>query len=184
MNTITIESLQQLATELENNAAAQRSRLADLCATYVRLLAAAKPKLFNAMATCETDEAGSWDTSYPPKVTYTAHNGPRLLQIADTETQNVPTSSGFYYSWKRVTSYGGLWIDAGGHWYRCQESGTGRFGQFAAHPGDCDVRVALSWRVVAISDLELDELTLAEATLRRLSVPIATRTDSEQPALG
>lgn len=169
---ISISDLDSLAERLAAAQADRAKSLATLCASYVRLLRVAKPRLFQAMPTEYRDEDGHFDNSYPPKQRYRAHTGPRLLEIADAETEQIATSRGYYHTWKQVTTYGGLWVDIDGDWWRCTENGTGRVGQFAAHPGSCDVDVRLAWRKVPLRELEVDELELAEALLRRLATPV------------
>lgn len=169
---ITIETLELLATEIEADETAQRSRLARLCAAYVRILAAREPATFTRPATHYGDEAGHYDTSFPPDLEYSEHTGPRSILIVDSETDDVATSSGFYYSWRRVTTCGALTIGIDGKWYRSDETGTGRLGQFAAHPGHCDVDVTLEWSRESIDDVTTEELELAETKLRELAFPL------------
>lgn len=169
-----IEVLEGLATELEDQREAHRARLARLCRAYVRILAAREPERFQAAACHHGDEAGHSDSSYPPKQQYTDHTGPRLVSIKSRTTEDIATESGFYFAWRRVTTYGGLRVDARGRWWRSEETGTGRVGQFAAHPGDCHVDCAIAWETVSDDDVTLAELVTAETLLRQLAFPLAT----------
>lgn len=172
--TFTVEALEHLATELEGREQEQRQRLSRLCAAYVRIIAARAPEKFTPRATHHGDEAGHWDTSYPPKQEYSATTGPALIQVEERETEDVATEGGFYYPWRRVTTYGGLYVDMHGRWWRSDETGTGRYGQFAAHPGDCDVDCEIDWSTVDADDVTLAELGHAEAKLRKIAFPLAT----------
>jgi len=166
-----IEELEILATELEQNAAAQRNRLLRLCRLHVRILASREPALFERRATWHGDEEGHFDSSYPPKQVYRDHTGPRTIHLAARVTEDVATSGGFYFDWRRVTSYGGLHVRGDGRFLRSVEEGTGRVGQFAAHPGDTNVSCTITWSSIPEDDLSLDELTAAEKALRALAFP-------------
>lgn len=172
--TITIEQLETLATELETDVEAQRSRLSRLCRAYVRIIAAREPDAFEARATRHGDEAGHYDSSYPPKQVYSELTGPACILLASRETEDVRDegSSGYYYHWHRVTTYGGLYVDMHGRWIRGDETGTGRVGPFAAHPGDCGVDCTIEWSRVGDDDVTLAELVAAERTLRDLAFPL------------
>jgi hypothetical protein len=173
MNTITIEDLERLASELEANETAQRERLLRLICAEARILAAREPHLFERMPTEYGDEAGHWDNSFPPKKEYRCRTGPRLLEVRDNTTDDVATSSGFYYSWKRVTTDLGLYVARDGSIYGADETGTGRLGQFAARPGDCDVECTIEWSQRDRNDLTLDELREVESHLRALAFPLS-----------
>lgn len=62
--------------------------------------------------------------------------------------------------------------------YGCDETGTGRVGQYAAHPGDCDVDCTLEWMPRDLDDVSLAEIRLAEETLRELAFPASVRAAS------
>lgn len=171
---ITIEEIESLVTTLETEDTVRRAKLIRLISAYARIIALRSPGKFSRMATEQRDEAGHFDTSYPPKQEYTAHDGPRCIEIMDTSTEDVPTSGRFYYDWKRITEHGGLWVGMRGELYQCTESGTGRLGQFAAHPGDCDVEITLEWDLWSADDLTLTALEQAESTLRTLAFPLAS----------
>lgn len=171
MNTITIESLEQLATELEADQAAQRARLDRLIRAYARILAVREPHMFARKATEHGDEAGHWDSSFPPKQEFRARTGPRLLSIEAWDTEDVATSGGFYHSWRRVTTDGGLYVSKMGELYEANETGTGQLGQFAAYHGDRNVECTIEWS--RKSDVTLAQLTRAEEHLRALAFPLS-----------
>lgn len=171
MNTITVESLEALATEIEATEVEQRAKLDRLIRAYARILAVREPHLFVRKATEHGDEAGHYDNSYPPKQEYRAKTGPRLYCVEGWDTEDVATSSGFYYSWRRVTTDGGLYISKMGELYEANETGTGRLGQFAAHPGDCDVECEIEWS--RKHDVTIEQLATVEADLRKLAFPLS-----------
>jgi hypothetical protein len=161
---ITIEQLEALATQIENDNDTEHARLSRLCRAMVRILAARQPELFTRHATSVTDEAGHWDNSYPPNSErHYGRGAPRLLMIRDNETSDVPTSSGYYHDWRRQTDELGLWIARDGTWYGCDETGTGAVGPYAAHPGDCQRDITLDWIEVTPT---LADLRQAEPILR------------------
>ena len=168
---ITFEALEELATQLEADVEKQRQKLLRLCRGYHRILALRERQLFERKACHFGDEAGHYDSSFPPRLVYSERNGPRALRLAPRKTEDIPTSGGYYYSWRRVTTYGGLCISLHGEWLRSEETGTGELGQFAAYPGDCKVDCTIAWGQVGDDDVELDELTLAEEKLRGLAFP-------------
>lgn len=171
MNTITIEDLERMATELEANEAQQRARLDRLIRSYARILAVREPHLFERRATEHGDVAGHWDNSFPPKQEFRARTGPRLLRVEGYDTEDVATSGGFYYSWRRVTTDGGLYVSKMGELYEANETGTGRFGAFAAHPGDCDVECEVAWSPKR--EVSLKQLVAVESCLRELAFPLS-----------
>lgn len=171
MNTITIEALEQLAIELEATEAEQRAKLDRMIRAYARILAAREPHLFERKATERGDVAGHYDNSFPPKQVFRAKTGPRLLRVDAWETEDVATSGGYYYSWRRVTTDGGVYVSKMGELYEADETGTGQLGQFAAHPGDCNVECAIEWS--RKHDVTLEQLTLAEEHLRKLAFPLS-----------
>jgi hypothetical protein len=170
---ITIETLEKLATEIQHDQQTQRDRLVRLCVAYARIVGLAAPDHFARSPLHHGDESGHWDGSYPPSQEYSDYTGPRLIVVAKHEVEDVATSPGFYHNWRRRTTYGGLAIDARGYWYRCDESGTGRLGSYAAHPGDCEVSCTLEWGQVDREELDVAELQQAESHLRALAFPLA-----------
>lgn len=176
MNTtqITVEQIEHLATELEADAEENRSRLLRLIRAETRILAAREPERFTRRACHYGDEAGHYDNSYPPKMEYSERTGPVSITLTKSVTEDVATTSGFYYEWRRVCSSGALALDMHGRFWRSDETGTGRVGQFAAHPGDCGVDVTIDWSHESDDDVSLEELRIAEGKLRALAFPAAT----------
>jgi len=170
--TITLEALEALAAAAESDNAVEHARLARLCTAYGRILRARDPEKFQHKACHVGDEAGHCDSSYPPDQKYTECTGPRALRLRMRATEDIATSGGFYYSWRRVTTDGGLYLGLDGSWYRSSETGTGEVGSFAAHPGDCNVDCTIEWSTVDVDELTLEELRAAEATLRELAFPL------------
>ena len=132
---ITIEDLETIALAAESDDQARRTHLLRMIRAYVRILAAREPEKFTARAKHRGDEAGHWDSSYPPKQEYSEYTGPRSIKIAIMDTEDIATSGGFYFGWRRVTTYGGLYIDRAGRFLRGDESGTGRVGNSPPAPG-------------------------------------------------
>jgi hypothetical protein len=169
--TITIEQVEALALELEQESAAQEAKLRRLIKAEARILAQREPWRFERRALEQSDEDGHWDNSYPPKIKYKRHAGPRCIMVRDCATQDIATSSGFYHDWKRVTTDPGLFVMRDGRILGCDESGTGSVGAYAAHPGDHNVQVTLDYS--EREEVSLDELREVEATLRALAFPAA-----------
>lgn len=163
---ITIEDLERLAHEAIDEQIQESNRLRRLIRAYSKLIWAHDPDLFVARALEYGDEAGHYDNSYPPKQEYRDRRGPRLIKIRSWDTKDLPTSTGFYYHWRRVTEDPGLYVDAEGDIYGCEETGTGELGSFAAHPGDCNVSCALEWS--ERHDLTLDDVREVEKALRAI----------------
>jgi hypothetical protein len=168
---ITIEQVEALATKLESDDQAKRAKMLRLIHAYCRVIAQRSPGKFARQAVACRDEEGHFDNSYPPSVLYCEHTGPRLLQIRDNRTDDVATSGGFYYNWKRVTEDRGVWVGRDGALYGCEETGTGELGQFAAHPGDCNVDVTLEWEQLDLDDVDTEDLVETESKLRGLAFP-------------
>lgn len=176
---ITIEALETLAAEMAGEVEAQRARLARLCAAYTRIAAAGQPDAFTRRALHHGDAAGHWDSSYPPRQVYSDLTGPRTIRILERETDDVATSGGYYYDWRRVTTEPGLYVGIDGTWYRSHETGTGRLGQFAAHPGDCSVDCEIDYVRAHADSLTVAELAEAERTLRELAFPLVAARRAE-----
>lgn len=168
--TITIEDVEALASALEADEAAERAKLERLIRAEARILAVREPGLFEAQALEYADEDGHWDNSYPPGQSYRVYTGPRLIEVREPETVDVATSPGYYHTWRRVTEDPGLYVDREGRIWGCDESGTGRIGSFAAHPGNCDVEVTLEWE--RRHDVSVEELREVERHLRQLAFPL------------
>jgi hypothetical protein len=92
-----------------------------------------------------------------------------LLKVQEWTTDDLPTSRGFYHDWRRITTDGGLYVSKLGELYEADETGTGRVGPFAAHPGDCAVECTIEWSQK--HEVSLEQLTLIEQTLRALAFP-------------
>jgi hypothetical protein len=168
---ITIEDLGTLAGQLEADAAAEGNRLTRLIRAYARIVFQRQPDAFTPRAVEHSDEDGHWDNSYPPKIRYKDRSGPRTIVVVTHEYDTVATSGGFYYDWRAVTTERGLCVDRDGDFYDATHEGTGSLGQFAAHPGDCNVMVAIEFHTVDTREIALDRLQLAEKTLREKAFP-------------
>lgn len=175
-NEITIESLEALAAELEQDAETRAAKLLRLIRAFARIIQAREPREF-ARQPCEWgDVAGHYDNSFPPKKEYRDYTGPRLLEIYEEDTEEVATSSGFYYNYRVVTTNNGLYVAADGSLWGAERTGTGRLGQFAAHPGDCDVEVAIEYD--RRDDVSIEALEAAEKKLRDLAFPLVAAAQS------
>jgi len=160
----TIEHLEALAAEVEQDAEAERERLLRLCQAMGRILARRQPSVWKDTATSVTDETGHSDNSYPPKAE--SHGrGPVVLRVRGRKTEDVPTEGGFYYPWRRQTLDSGCYLGRDGEWYRSVETGTGRVGRYAAYPGDCERDIEIEWQT---AEPTLEDLQQAEPVLRAL----------------
>jgi len=169
---ITLEDVEALAAQLEADDAAERAKLQRLIRAEARIIAVREPEQFEARPLEYADEDGNGDTSYPPGQSYRAYAGPRLIEVRECETTDVATSPGYYRTWRRITEYPGLFVDREGRIWGCDESGTGRVGSFAAHPGDCDVAVTIAWERRCDSEVSTEELREVERHLRQLAFPL------------
>jgi hypothetical protein len=167
---ITIEGLEALAAQMEADAATHAAKLERLIRAFARIINGREPQKFTRKPTEYGDEAGHYDNSFPPEQEYRAHTGPRLIRLEERTTEEVATSSGFYYSWKLVTTAPGLYVAPDGSLWGSDATGAGRLGQFAAHPGDCGVEVTIDYD--RRGDVSLDELERAEMALRDLAFPL------------
>lgn len=175
MQDITIETLEMLAARAEQDDVIERVRLMRLIAAYARIASTSNPEEFRRRATRYADESGHWDNSYPPSQEYQDHSGPRSILIAESITRDVATTGGFYHRWQRVTEIGALAVGAAGLLYRSHEEGTGAVGQYAAHPGDHEVDITITWTHVDPADADaitIDEIRSCEITLRALAFPL------------
>lgn len=169
--TITIEQVEALAMQVEQDESTERTRLLRLVAAYSRILATREPHLYQRMPLAHGDESGHWDGSFPPTQEYSDRRGPRLIEVRDHQTSDVATEGGYYHAWRRVTEDAGLYVDRAGTIYGADETGAGRVGQYAAHPGDCDVDCAIEWEPRGLDDVTTDDLRSVEAHLRELAFP-------------
>lgn len=160
--TITIEQLEALAQQIADNDEAEAERLLRLCRAMTRILAARQPELFESRCTSITDEAGHYDNSYPPKPETHGRSLP-LFRVRKYETEDVPTSGGFYHDYREQTLDEGCYISRDGAFFGCDRSGTASVGRYAAHPGDCNRAITLDWHPI---EPTLDDLREAEPALR------------------
>lgn len=166
-----LEDIEAVVAQLEADQDVRRAKLLRLIAAYARIVDVREPKRFARQALEYRDEAGQFDDSYPPSVLYCNFSGPALLEFSEPETEQVPTETGFYHSWKLVTKSPGLLVDARGALWRCEEHGTGRVGCFAAYPGDCSVEVVVEYHRQRPEELPLATLEEIEAWLRAVAFP-------------
>ncbi len=171
-DSITIESLEQLANEMEAEDAAERARLRRLIAAYSRIIYVRGDGKFHARPVEVSDEDGHWDNSYPPAIKYKDFSGPALLQVRRGDYDTVATETGFYHEWRAVTSDHGLYVDRCGDVYGREYTGTGRFGQFAAHPGSCCVQLTVEYDLLDEEELTLDDYRTVEQHLRDVAFPL------------
>lgn len=167
-NTLTIEALEALANSLSETEGNRKRELARLISAYARIIAHRTEGRFPRRSLHVGDEAGHWDNSFPPKMEYTDRRGPGLLKVIADDHEDIATSSGFYYSWRRETTNPGLWVSRDGEIYGRYQTGTGRVGQFAAHPGDCGVDIDVTWEIRPVEDIYLETLEDAEKQLREI----------------
>lgn len=170
--TITIEALEQLATQLEATDREQRAKLQRLIAAYARIIALREPGQLKRRPVEVADEDGHWDGSYPPNIQYKDYSGPRLIEVRRGDYDTVATEGGCYHAWRAVTSDCGVYVASDGGLYGRQYSGEGRVGQYAAHPGNCDVRIEVTYDELDTDEIALSDLTVAESTLRDLAFPL------------
>ena len=163
-SSITIEQLEALAAQLEADDNTERERLLRLCRAMARILAARQPEAFRRYPSEITDEAGHWDNSYPPKAElHYSRSTPRLIRVRKYTTEDVPTSTGFYHDYREQTTELGCYVGRDGSFWGCDRSGTAHFGQYAAHPGECNREIELDWQPI---EPTLDDLREAEPILR------------------
>lgn len=175
METITIEQVEALAERLEADDEAQRAKLSRLIRAYARILIIREPEQFRARAREIRDEAGHSDNSYPPEGVEYNHSGPELIEIRPYEVDDVPTSGGYYHTWRRETNDPGLYVDGYGRIYGAECTGTGRVGQFAAYPGNCDREIEIEWEQRRhVSTVDLVEV---ERDLRAIAFPASADLD-------
>lgn len=172
---ITIEQLESLVDRMEHDETARRAKLHRLIRAYARIVALREPQQFPARALHLGDESGHWDNSYPPTQVYSDRSGPRLIRVRESQEEDIATTGGFYHDWRRVSVSPGLYVSRDGHLYGRAETGTGRVGQYAAHPGDCDVDCAVEWSVRPDDELELGDIEECELHMRTLAFPLATQ---------
>lgn len=168
---ITLEQVEALAEQLADEAETRRAKLRRLITAYARILAVREPEIYRPRSCWHGDEAGHWDSSFPPEQEYGDHTGPRLLRIIERETEDIPTSGGYYHAWRRVTTDLGLYVGRGGRLWGGDETGTGEVGQYAAYPGDHHVDCAIEWDTLDANDIATEQLVETEQRLRELAFP-------------
>src|SRR5687767_2070325 len=82
---ITIEALESLALELCRETESTHAKLVRLCNVYARILAQREPERFRRGACHYGDQAGSWDSSFPPNMEYSDRTGPQILKLIAVE---------------------------------------------------------------------------------------------------
>jgi hypothetical protein len=179
--TVTLEHLEALASAVESTENATRTKMLRMVASYARILGVKNPKRFKHRATIHADVDGHFDNSFPPAQSYKACTGPALISIRAYRTEDHATTGGYYHSWQRVTVDVGLYVDRSGRIYGANETGTGRVGQFAAYPGDCDVDCSISWAPRDLDELSTEELSEVEQKLRALAFPLVATASMSGP---
>jgi hypothetical protein len=168
----TIESLEELARTFEAEEEAERLRLHRRIMAYARILAVREPDTFSRQALEYADVDGHYDSSYPPQQQYKNLNGPRLHMVMEANYEDIATSHGFYYDWKAVTEDPGLYIAPDGSLYGRDSEGTGKFGSFAAYPGDHQVEICFEWVRLPLNEIPRARLQAAEYELRTKAFPL------------
>lgn len=171
---ITLEQLEALAESIFAEEGQRRERLLRLVRAYTRILSVREPKMFKPTATVWADEDGHWDNSYPPDQKYKERTGPRVIRLRALDFDSRATSGGFYHTTKYFTTTPGIYIDASGAVWSSDIHGTGNYGQFAAHPGACDVDCEIDYCEMDDDDIPIEVLVDAEELLRAKAFPMAT----------
>ena len=179
---ITLEALEQLAASMEADDKARREKLARLIRAYARIIAICEPGKYKPRPVEVSDEDGHWDGSYPPKIEYKDYSGPRLIQIRAGEYGTVATSTGFYHDWRAVTLDKGLYASRFGAIYCRTYSGTGHCGQYAAYPGNCNVRLEVEYDTIDSDDLTMEDMEKVEKSLRELAFPLVAEKNAAETA--
>lgn len=178
-DTITLEQLEALATSLEATEWKRREKLIRMIRAFVRILSIREPARFTARPTVYADEDGHWDNSYPPTQEFKQRTGPRSIQLRKTDFTNRATTGGFYHHSCYYTEVPGLSVDASGDFWNSKLDGVGQYGQFAAHPGECEVNCTIDHEIVDAGDLSTVELIDAEQQLRLLAFPSASAKEQD-----
>lgn len=178
-----LHHLESLANSICEDATTEKENLARMIRAYCRILHASQPTAFRRHATVYSDEDGHWDNSFPPKIVYKQHTSPLLIEILDSSENSKATSGGFYHSMEYFTEDPGLYVGTGGEFYGATITGTGDFGQFAAHPGECNVDCTIKWATLDLDDITTDRLQKAEKELRDLAFPAINAKPTNQKDL-
>lgn len=171
-HTITLASLAAIADEIVAEESTKRNHLTTMIRHYARILAVREPHRFAAMPIEYSDEDGHWDNSYPPEQEWKDRNGPDAMTLIKGDWDQIATSSGFYYEWRAATNDYGLYVTPLGDLLGASYTGEGRFGQFAAHPGDTDVRIEVEYDRLDLANVTTERLVQAEADMRELAFPL------------
>ena len=109
---ITVEQIEVLADRLIAERESARARLIRLIVAEARIVGVRCPEKFGRKPIVYRDETGVCDGSYPPDQEYSDYTGPRLAKILGRDTEQSPTSGGFYYDYRIVTTFGGIYVDS------------------------------------------------------------------------
>lgn len=167
-----IHELEALANEICETQQTKREHLLRMLRAYCKIINAREPGKFKRRACHFGDVAGNCDGSYPPEQAYTDRSGPLAIEIVSFSSEDVPDSGGFYYSYHTVATDMGLYLSPKGDLFGGAMTGTGSFGQFPAHPGDCDVDCSIEWSNLDPEDVPLDRLEKAEKEMRAIAFPL------------
>src|SRR6266404_5360910 len=107
---LTIQDLEELANQIANENQSRRDKLTRMIRAYCKIIHAREPGKFTRRACHFSDEVGNCDGSYPPDQEYSDRTGPRSIEIINLSSEDVPTESGFYYSYRTVPSDPGLYV--------------------------------------------------------------------------
>lgn len=169
---LSAEDIEGLADRIEETEKETREKLLRLIRAEARILAVREPAAFPKKPLARADEDGHWDSSFPPDIEWKDHNGPRLFCVDGFEWEENDTGGGsFYHNWEAVTSSPGLYVARDGRLFGAEVSGTGRVGQFAAHPGDCDVDMVIDWSPLDLDDVTTEALRTVERVVRERAFP-------------
>lgn len=171
---LTIEEIETLSAQICEETETAKEKLARLIRAFARIVEAKEPGEFSRMPRVYADEDGHFDNSYPPDQKYKQRTGPRLLEIIDNAWTYRATSEGFYHESEYYTTDRGLFVAPDGSLLGADMHGTGSYGQFAAHPGECSVECEIDYEELGLDEIPLDRLAKAERELRALAFPLAT----------
>jgi hypothetical protein len=166
---ITLEALENLAAQIEAEEGQERDRLKRLITAYARILRQRQPELFRRKALEYSDEDGHYDNSYPPSIQWKDHNGPAVITVMKMDYTTAATEGGFYHDYRFITVEKGIYVGKEGTIYGATIDGTGHFGQFAAHPGDCNVMATITYEPRSI---DTKYLQITEEHMRKLAFPL------------
>jgi hypothetical protein len=174
---LTIQDLEELAAQIAGETSDRRQKLLRMIRAYCKIINAREPDKFSRRACHFGDEAGNCDGSYPPKQVYSDRSGPLGITIISFSSEDVPNSGGFYHDYHTVSTDSGLYVSPKGELFGGSMTGTGSFGQFPAHPGDCNVDCCIEWSDLDPEEVPLDLLEKAEKELRDIAFPLIADRD-------